>query len=442
MKVKFSKALIIIFGVLLSAVTLHTNAKVKAEGTTPNVSLTTEVSNAVSQTYIIQPSDSSQSISLDKLVLRYYYSKSESKAESFFCDRAGLNLNVSPYYVDFSSNVTGTFHDTYLEISFTESYALSNGNLSLGIRFAQSDWSSYQNYKEIKLEVVYDGVVVKTELYGEDVTTTTPTPTATPTVTPTVTVTPTPTTTPTQTGCILPDCNVDQNGPFAVTIDKSVGPNGKGWVVRPTNLGTLGVAKHPIFIWNPGGGDPVSQYESQMKRWASQGFVVYSEESQWSGQQCKDGLNWIIQQNSNSQSPLYNKLDVTRIAAGGFSLGSVGAYEVASDPRIMTTIHCDGGSFDGTGYTKWRNPTCVMNGLADGGLASDNTNRDYANATVPIWYGGIIGGGHGSTVWDGGDAITGWLRWQVAGDTDLASMFLTPNGRFNTGIFKSQWKNW
>ena len=140
--------------------------------------------------------------------------------------------------------------------------------------------------------------------------------------------------------------------------------------------------------------------------------------------------------------PLYHKLDTSRIAAGGFSLGSVGAYEVASDPRIKTTIHCDGGSFDGLGHTKWRNPTCVMNGLADGGLASNNTNRDYAAATVPIWYGGIIGGGHGSTVWDGQDAITGWLRWQLAGDTSMRNLFLTPNGRFNTGIFKSQWKNW
>lgn len=242
--------------------------------------------------------------------------------------------------------------------------------------------------------------------------------------------------------CVLPKCDVDRNGPFSVTIDRNLGPNGKGMIVRPTNLGTNGVAKHPIFIWNPGGGDKPTLYEGQMKRWASHGFVVYSEESQWSGQQCPDALNWIIQQNSNSSCPLFNKLDTTRIAAGGFSLGSVGAYSVASDPRIKTTIHCDGGSFDGSGSSKWRNPTCVMNGLNDGGLAVNNTNRDYANAKVPIWYGGIIGGGHGSTIWDGSDAITGWLRWQLAGDESMRNMFLTPNGKFNTGKFKSQWKNW
>lgn len=241
---------------------------------------------------------------------------------------------------------------------------------------------------------------------------------------------------------ILPKADVDKDGPFAVTVDRNVGPTGKGMIVRPSNLGSYGLTKHPIFIWNPGGGDKPTLYEGQMKRWASHGFVVYSEESQWSGGQCPAALNWIIQQNNNSSCPLFNKLDTTRIAAGGFSLGSVGAYSVASDPRIKTTIHCDGGSFDGNGYKSWRNPTCVMNGLNDGGIAVNNTNRDYANATVPIWYGGIIGGGHGSTVWDGSDAITGWLRWQLGGDESMRDMFLTSWGRFNNGKFKSQWKNW
>ena len=248
--------------------------------------------------------------------------------------------------------------------------------------------------------------------------------------------------TPNTNKCILPKADVDKDGPFAVTVDRNLGPNGKGIIVRPSNLGTNGLAKHPIFIWNPGGGDQPTLYEGQMKRWASHGFVVYSEESQWSGGQCPAALNWIIEQNNNSGCPLYNKLDTTRIAAGGFSLGSVGAYSVASDPRIKTTIHCDGGSFDGNGHKNWRNPTCVMNGLNDGGLALGNTERDYKGATVPIWFGGIIGGGHGSTVWDGSDAITGWLRWQLGGDESMRDMFLTSWGRFNNGKFKSQWKNW
>lgn len=446
MKKATKKFLAAALSTMLFAASLTVSPVKAAANTNPDVTLTTNVSGNISQNYIIK---ATQPVDLSKLVLKYYYSKTSSKAQSFTCDSAGISVNVAPYYIDYSKNVAGTFKDGYLEIGIKEAYSLSNGSLSLGIRFNQNDWSSYENFKEVKFEVEYDGKVISTENYSEDVTIPSTKPSVAPSVAPSVepSVAPSaapsvePSTAPTS-GCILPKCDVDKDGPFAVTIDKGYGPNGKAWIVRPSNPGTLGVTKHPIFIWNPGGGDNVSLYEGQMKRWASHGFVVYSEESQWSGQQCVDGLKWMIEQNENPQCPLYHKMDVNRIAAGGFSLGSVGAYEVASDPHIVTTIHCDGGSFDGLGHTKWRHPTCVMNGLADGGLASNNTNRDYAASSVPIWYGGIIGGGHGSTVWDGGDAITGWLRWQVAGDTSMANMFLTPNGRFNTGKFKSQWKNW
>ncbi len=229
--------------------------------------------------------------------------------------------------------------------------------------------------------------------------------------------------------------------PYAVTIDKGYGPNGKAWIARPTNPGTLGVTAHPIFIWSPGGGGVPADDENILRLWASQGFVVYCEESQWSGKQAVDGLNWMIEQNENPNCPLYHKMDITRIAAGGFSLGSSGAWAVASDPRITTTIHCDGGSLDGLGASRKRKPTCLINGLEDG-LACGNTKRDYAGATVPVWFGGIIGGGHGAGRWDGLPAVTAWLRWHLADETELRNMFLTPDGAFNTGIWKSQYKNW
>ncbi|HQD27766.1 hypothetical protein [Acetivibrio saccincola] len=47
--------------------------------------------------------------------------------------------------------------------------------------------------------------------------------------------------------------SVEDYGPFQVVIDKDVGPNRKGWVFRPANLGSLGVEAHPIFLYGPGG---------------------------------------------------------------------------------------------------------------------------------------------------------------------------------------------
>ena len=98
----------------------------------------------------------------------------------------------------------------------------------------------------------------------------------------------------------MPSVNsIEQNGPFQVTIDKNVGPNNKGWIFRPSNLGSLDVKAHPIFLYGPGGGSHPSYYESSMIKVASHGFVIYSEESTASGDEMKRALDWIIQQNSN-----------------------------------------------------------------------------------------------------------------------------------------------
>lgn len=242
---------------------------------------------------------------------------------------------------------------------------------------------------------------------------------------------------------ILPPVDsVEDYGPFQVVIDKDVGPNRKGWVFRPANLGSLGVEAHPIFLYGPGGGSHPSYYESPMTKVASHGFVVYSEESSFSGDEMKAALDWIIQQNSNPSSPYYNKLDTSRIAAGGHSLGSVAAYGVASDPRISTTIHMNGGSLDGTGASKMRKSTALVCGLEDD-LALENTRNDFRQATVPIWYGEMRGGGHGSGPFDGIPATIAWLRWHLGGETERKDMFIGEGQfYFNRGIWISHSKNW
>ena len=241
---------------------------------------------------------------------------------------------------------------------------------------------------------------------------------------------------------ILPSVDsVEKDGPFSLTVERNVGPSGKAWVVRPANLGSLGVTKHPIFIWGPGGGSDPSYYQDVMTRIASHGFVVYSESPSNSGSEMKAGIDWLIQQNSNPSSQLYNKLDTSRIAAGGHSLGSVASYGVASDSRISTTIHVDGGSLDGSGASKMRKPTALICGLDDN-LALDNTKADYRNATVPVWMGLMKGVDHGTGPKYALPATLAWLRWQLAGETERKSMFIGQGATFNTGIWQSESKNW
>ena len=132
------------------------------EGAIPKVSVTTQLGSSVNQQYTIS-SVGSQNLDLSKLAIRYYYSKSGAKSQSFWCDHAGLQLNVFPWYVNLSSEVKGTFKDNYLEITFdtTHSMAPNSGSLNLGIRFAQSDWSNYEDLVDKGYEVYYNGTLIK-----------------------------------------------------------------------------------------------------------------------------------------------------------------------------------------------------------------------------------------------------------------------------------------
>jgi len=243
-------------------------------------------------------------------------------------------------------------------------------------------------------------------------------------------------------GGILPAVSsIEKDGPFATSIDKNVGSSGAGWVVRPTTLGSQGVSKHPIFVFGPGAGSTPSNYETYLRRWASHGFVVYSETSTSSGSEMTRAMDWLIKQNSTSSSKYYNKLLTSKIAAGGHSRGSLGTFAIAGDSRLTTTIHVAGGSTAGSGPAKLKKPAMYIDGSADT-MALPNVKNDYAVTKVPVWFGIMSGTDHIYSVRDGVSAITAWLRWQLANETDRKSMFISSNCYFCSGIWTAQYKNW
>ncbi|QJD58756.1 hypothetical protein HG264_07465 [Pseudomonas sp. gcc21] len=250
-----------------------------------------------------------------------------------------------------------------------------------------------------------------------------------------------PTDPPPSTGTPLPPVSsVERDGPYQVTIDKNTGPSRQGWVARPATLGENGV-QHPIFIWGPGAGSTPSSYEDHLRRIASHGFVVYSEVSSSSGDEMTDAMDWLIEQNDSTRSPYHEKLDTGRIAAGGHSRGSVGTFAIGDDPRLTTTIHVAGGSFDGRGSSNLRKPAAYICG-EDDTLATPNCERDYAATRVPVWFTVIDDSSHTSAARDGLPMIVAWLRWHLAGETERRSMFVDPSCEFCGPGYETEYKNW
>ncbi|HEX3139839.1 MAG TPA: hypothetical protein VHQ87_07280 [Rhizobacter sp.] len=248
-------------------------------------------------------------------------------------------------------------------------------------------------------------------------------------------------TTPPPTGGTLPPVSsVDADGPFATTVTQNTGSSRNGWVVFPTNLGANGL-KHPLFIWGPGAGTGPAEYEFHLRRLASHGFVVFSETSSNSGSEMTAAITWLIAENSRAASPYYQKLDTTKIAAGGHSRGSVATFAIASDARLTTTLHISGGSFDGNGPNSLRKPAAYICGGSDT-LALPNCERDYTNTRVPVFFTTMASVDHIQAAREGLPAITAWLRWQLGGETFRSDNFLATNCAFCTGKWSSKSKNW
>jgi hypothetical protein len=243
-------------------------------------------------------------------------------------------------------------------------------------------------------------------------------------------------------GGVLPPVNdVSADGPFSATIDTNTGPAGRGSVFRPTTLGANGL-KHPLFIWGPGAGATPASYDFHLRRIASHGFVVYSEVSTGNGSEMRAALDFMLAENARAGSRYFNMLDPNRIAAGGHSRGSLSTFGIASDPRLKTTIQVAGGSFDGNAALNLRRPVIYIVGSEDTTGATENSERDYARTTVPAVFITMQGVDHIMAARQGIGPIVGWLRWQIAGETERAQMFLAPNcGPFCSGIFSSMNKN-
>ncbi|MEV5016492.1 hypothetical protein ACIGW1_19970 [Streptomyces sp. NPDC053780] len=240
-------------------------------------------------------------------------------------------------------------------------------------------------------------------------------------------------------GSLPPVVDVTEPGPYPVTVDQSAGPGNDGWLVYPANAGQDGV-DHPVLVWGPGAGSDPADYEDMLRQWASHGFVVYSEVSSSDGAYMVDALDWLEEQNASSGSPLYGDVDTSEIAFGGHSRGSLGTFDAADEPRLETTIHVAGGSFDGNGPDNLRTPALYIGGDED--FATENMERDYTNTQVPVWFNVLDGTDHILATRNGQHVITAWLRWHLADEEFRRTEdFLRSDCTF-CGLGHVRYKNW
>jgi hypothetical protein len=232
-------------------------------------------------------------------------------------------------------------------------------------------------------------------------------------------------------------------GPWGPAVKVKDIPPG-GWLVYPEDIGKDGV-KHPIFIFGPGGGTNPPYYDMNGMHWdhyASYGFVIYiaAQSSFSSAAALDDGLTWVIAQNDVADSPLYQKLDTSRVGGAGHSQGSVMLFNFMPDERVTTTIHISGGSSGGAGPKNLKADTMFLCGPSSD-VAYAQCETDFEATTVPTFYTNILESSHTTSGRYGWGAIVAWLLWHLADHEEWKKEFLEPDGQFQTGRYTSKTKN-
>jgi hypothetical protein len=245
------------------------------------------------------------------------------------------------------------------------------------------------------------------------------------------------------TGPFPPVSDFVSNGPFTPTTLENTGPNSNYTVYLPREAAPAG-SKNPIVGWMSGGATVPSLYPL-LPHLASHGFVVVASNTAPGigdevnlGKEIIAGIDWASSENMRQGSPLFGKLDTTKIAAMGYSMGSLATFTIANDPRLVTTIHISGGNMASERVNSLHAPAAFLCGIpgdancnilsGDCDIAAANCEIDFANAKTPVFYANFPGGHLGILTAPNQDHIqaeaTAWLRWQLMADTTLKTRFV------------------
>lgn len=225
-----------------------------------------------------------------------------------------------------------------------------------------------------------------------------------------------------------PVSDLSATGPFTATTILASGPSSGYTIFHPEELGQDGL-KHPILTWG-NGATTVPGLFALLPHLASHGFVIIASDNPFvTGALLRGGIDWLFEENERDGSIFFGKLDTSNVASFGYSLGSLGTFEIADDPRLTTTVHISGGAMDKAVVPNLKNPAAFFCGNSSD-IAYTNCESDFDLATVPVFY-GVFPGDHlgilASHTVQINEAVLGWLRWQLMHDDTLESMFTGPD---------------
>jgi len=182
---------------------------------------------------------------------------------------------------------------------------------------------------------------------------------------------------------------------------------------------------HPIITWGNGSGMTPDKYNDLLSHLASWGFVVIASESinTGSGREMIQGIDYLIEQNSERGSTFYGMIDTEHIGVAGHSEGGVGTIFAARDPRVTCSAPLAGSGLAGS----VKGPMLFIAGAQDKLVRAGLVRLGFMTSQGPAIFAVAQDMNHAMFLNNGGSCrgyLTAWFMYQLQGDTAAAQAFL------------------
>lgn len=179
--------------------------------------------------------------------------------------------------------------------------------------------------------------------------------------------------------------------------------------------------KFPVLSWANGTCAHTVGYVDMIKHVVSHGFIVIAPHSRFtgSGEAQIKGIDWVIAQNDDPESPLYQHVDTEKVGLFGHSQGGGSTGVASRDPRVDTSILMHGGT-----STNLHAPALILTGEMD---SPEGDRSQYNSADVPAAFGNLKMSNHITMMTEHermAPEVVAWFRYQLLGDEEARGWFV------------------